>query len=239
MHHKADACQGQDVSTAAVSTDQTITTAVITTLSTHMSPGGLTDPSTTNPTDSPATDVKQGTDHPGSTTQDTLPGSAASQTDTAITNEEAHEILATSETTTSQPVVNSTLEDFSTNSEINDVQINQNESGAKLNSPTQSGQTQVFISLLVSGLILAAALIGLYVWKIHCHTKANGMKLAEESYMADEDNQGNTLVSVAPLNPPESQEKPSQNGESLEVVKTQNPLAATNGHSTTKADTEL
>ncbi|XP_060793329.1 uncharacterized protein cd34 isoform X3 [Neoarius graeffei] len=182
-------CQGQDVSTAAVSTDQTITTAVITTLSTHMSPGGLTDPSTTNPTDSPATDVKQGTDHPGSTTQDTLPGSAASQTDTAITNEEAHEILATSETTTSQPVVNSTLEDFSTNSEINDVQINQNE--------------------------------------------------AEESYMADEDNQGNTLVSVAPLNPPESQEKPSQNGESLEVVKTQNPLAATNGHSTTKADTEL
>lgn len=62
---------------------------------------------------------------------------------------------------------------------------------------------------------------------------------AEESYMADEDNQGNTLVSVAPLNPPESQEKPSQNGESLEVVKTQNPLAATNGHSTTKADTEL
>lgn len=62
---------------------------------------------------------------------------------------------------------------------------------------------------------------------------------AEESYMADEDNQGNTLVSVAPLNPPDSQEKPSQNGESLEAVKTQNPPAATNGHSTTKADTEL
>lgn len=62
---------------------------------------------------------------------------------------------------------------------------------------------------------------------------------AEESYMADEDNQGNTLVSVAPLNPLESQEKPSQNGESLEAVKTQNPPAATNGHSTTKADTEL
>lgn len=61
---------------------------------------------------------------------------------------------------------------------------------------------------------------------------------AEESYMADEANQGNTLVSVAPLNPPESQEKPSQNGESLEV-KIQSPPAATNGHSTTKADTEL
>lgn len=62
---------------------------------------------------------------------------------------------------------------------------------------------------------------------------------AEESYMADEENQGNTLVSVAPLNPPENQEKPSQNGESLEAVKTQNPPAATNGHSTAKADTEL
>lgn len=62
---------------------------------------------------------------------------------------------------------------------------------------------------------------------------------AEESYMGDDANQGNTLVSVAPLNPPESQEKPSQNGESLETVKTQNPPAATNGHSTTKADTEL
>lgn len=57
--------------------------------------------------------------------------------------------------------------------------------------------------------------------------------------MADEANQGNTLVSVAPLNPPESPEKPSQNGESLEAVKTQSPPAATNGHSTAKADTEL
>lgn len=58
--------------------------------------------------------------------------------------------------------------------------------------------------------------------------------------MADEENQGNTLVSVAPLNPPEPQEKPSQNGESPEAVKTQNPPAATNGHSATKtADTEL
>lgn len=62
---------------------------------------------------------------------------------------------------------------------------------------------------------------------------------AEDSYMADEENQGNTLVSVAPLNPPENLEKPSLNGESLEVVKTQNPPTSTNGHSTAKADTEL
>lgn len=58
--------------------------------------------------------------------------------------------------------------------------------------------------------------------------------------MADEENQGNTLVSVAPLNQPEPQEKPSLNGESQEAVKLQTPPAATNGHSTTKtADTEL
>ncbi|KAK3519011.1 hypothetical protein QTP70_016171 [Hemibagrus guttatus] len=100
-------------------------------------------------------------------------------------------------------------------------------------------QTPVFVPVLLSGLILAAALIGIYVWKNHCRTKQTGMKLAEESYMADEENQGNTLVSVAPLNPPENQEKPNQNGESLEAVKTQNPPAATNGHSTAKADTEL
>ncbi|MCJ8741836.1 hypothetical protein PDJAM_G00075350 [Pangasius djambal] len=103
----------------------------------------------------------------------------------------------------------------------------------------QSEQTQVFVPILVCGLILAAALIGGYVGKRHWRRKDSGMKLADESYMTDEDNQGNTLVSVAPLNPPESPEKPSQNGESLEAVKIQNPPAATNGHSTTKADTEL
>ncbi|XP_072553055.1 uncharacterized protein cd34 [Salminus brasiliensis] len=98
----------------------------------------------------------------------------------------------------------------------------------------------VFVSLLVTGLVVAAALIGVYLWRNNCRTNSKGMKLANESVMADEENQGNTLVSVAPLNPPESQEKPSQNGESPEVVKTQNPPAATNGHSATKtADTEL
>lgn len=64
---------------------------------------------------------------------------------------------------------------------------------------------------------------------------------AEEAYPVDQENQGNTLVSVAPLNPPtETQEKPSINGESTEPAKTEPPAPPTNGHSTTKtADTEL
>lgn len=63
----------------------------------------------------------------------------------------------------------------------------------------------------------------------------------EEAYPVDQENQGNTLVSVAPLNPPpETQEKPSINGESTEPAKTEPPAPPTNGHSTTKtADTEL
>ncbi|XP_066528239.1 uncharacterized protein cd34 [Hoplias malabaricus] len=97
----------------------------------------------------------------------------------------------------------------------------------------------VFVPLLVTGLILAAALIGAYVWK-NKRSNAKGIKLANESVKADEENQGNTLVSVAPLKPLETQEKPSLNGESPEAVKTTNPPEATNGHSTTKtADTEL
>lgn len=63
---------------------------------------------------------------------------------------------------------------------------------------------------------------------------------AEEGYPVDQENQGNTLVSVAPLNPPaETEEKPSINGESPEAAKTEPP--PTNGTSaTTKtADTEL
>ncbi|XP_051736634.1 uncharacterized protein cd34 [Ctenopharyngodon idella] len=98
----------------------------------------------------------------------------------------------------------------------------------------------VFVSVLVTGLLLAAIIIGIYYFKCHRRSNGKGMKLAEESYMADEENQGNTLVSVAPLNQPEPQEKPSLNGESQEAVKPQTPPAATNGHSTTKtADTEL
>ncbi|XP_062871962.1 uncharacterized protein cd34 [Trichomycterus rosablanca] len=106
-------------------------------------------------------------------------------------------------------------------------------------SEESSQGASVFWGLLVTGLLLAAALIGGHVWKNHRCSKGKGMALAEESCVADEENQGNTLVSVAPLNPPESQEKPSQNGESLESVKLQNPPNTINGHSATKADTEL
>lgn len=64
---------------------------------------------------------------------------------------------------------------------------------------------------------------------------------AEEAHPVDQESQGNTLVSVAPLNPPpETPEKPSANGESPEAAKTQEP-PPTNGHSTTAntADTEM
>lgn len=63
---------------------------------------------------------------------------------------------------------------------------------------------------------------------------------AEEAHPLDQENQGSTLVSVAPLNPPpETQEKPSVNGESPEAAKIQ-PPPPTNGHSATKtADTEM
>lgn len=63
---------------------------------------------------------------------------------------------------------------------------------------------------------------------------------AEEASPVDPENQGNTLASEAPLNPPpETQEKPNINGESPEAEKPQSP-PPTNGHSNAKtADTEL
>lgn len=111
-----------------------------------------------------------------------------------------------------------------------------------LNSePVAKQSSAVLVAILVTGLLLAAILIGGYLRINHCKGNGKGMRLAEDSYPVDEENQGNTLVSVAPLNPPEPQEKPSINGESPDGVKTQAP-AATNGHSTAKtpvADTEL
>ncbi|KAJ8360386.1 hypothetical protein SKAU_G00169110 [Synaphobranchus kaupii] len=98
----------------------------------------------------------------------------------------------------------------------------------------------VLVSLLLTGLLLAALLIGGYCLRNHRSQPTKGTKLAEESFPVDEENQGNTLVSVAPLHPQEPQEKPSANGESPEGVKIEAP--PTNGHSTAKspvADTEL
>ncbi|XP_051515357.1 sericin-2-like [Myxocyprinus asiaticus] len=127
----------------------------------------------------------------------------------------------------------------SQSNQVSGAQRNEEKAETKEND-SSSSSSSVFVSVLMSGLLLAAIIIGTYYFKCHRQTSSKGMKLAEESLMADEENQGNTLVSVAPLNQLEPQEKPSLNGESTEAVKTQTPPAATNGHSTTKtADTEL
>ncbi|XP_028853195.1 hematopoietic progenitor cell antigen CD34 [Denticeps clupeoides] len=97
----------------------------------------------------------------------------------------------------------------------------------------------VLISLLLVGLVLAALLIAGYYLKVHRSQQTKGLRLAEESFQVDEENQGNTLVSVAPL-PQEPLDKPTINGEPTEDGKAQSP--PTNGHSTTQttvADTEM
>ncbi|XP_054639160.1 uncharacterized protein LOC129185755 [Dunckerocampus dactyliophorus] len=106
-------------------------------------------------------------------------------------------------------------------------------------SSSSSSNRSVFVGILITGLLVAAAIVAAYC-KCQRRTDSKGVKLAEEAYPVDQENQGNTLVSVAPLNPPaETQEKPSVNGESPEAAKTE-PTPPTNGHSATKtADTEL
>lgn len=97
----------------------------------------------------------------------------------------------------------------------------------------------VLISLLVTGLLLAALLIGLYYFKTHCKN-SKGVRLAE-SFQVDEENQANTLVSVAPL-PQEPADKPTANGESPPENGTNPTNPTTNGHSATQnavADTEM
>ncbi|KAM8916899.1 uncharacterized protein AB9W97_021519 isoform 2-T2 [Spinachia spinachia] len=94
----------------------------------------------------------------------------------------------------------------------------------------------VLVSLLLTGLLLAALLLGGYYLKTHRRT-SKGVRLAE-SFQVDEENQANTLVSVAPL-PQEPQNKPTANGESAPENGT---TPATNGHSATQtpvADTEM
>ncbi|XP_051986442.1 hematopoietic progenitor cell antigen CD34-like [Xyrauchen texanus] len=92
----------------------------------------------------------------------------------------------------------------------------------------------VLISLLTTGLLLAALLITGYLLKTHRgHSK--GLRLAEESFQVDQENQGNTLLSVAPLPQQEPVDKPSINGQSSESP-------PTNGHSanqTQVADTQM
>uniref|UniRef100_A0A3B1JI15 Si:ch211-286o17.1 n=1 Tax=Astyanax mexicanus TaxID=7994 RepID=A0A3B1JI15_ASTMX len=93
----------------------------------------------------------------------------------------------------------------------------------------------VLISVLLAGLLLAALLIAAYVLKTH-RTQTKGVRLAEEMYQVDEQNQGNTLLSVAPLPPQEPLDKPTSNGESPESP------PPTNGHSapqTQVADSQM
>ncbi|RVE72899.1 hypothetical protein OJAV_G00044730 [Oryzias javanicus] len=96
----------------------------------------------------------------------------------------------------------------------------------------------VLVSLLLAGLLLAALLVAGYYLKTHRKT-SKGVRLAE-SFQVDEENQTNTLVSVAPL-PQEPADKPTANGESP-PENGNNPPPTTNGHSanqTQVADTEM
>ncbi|XP_051752190.1 uncharacterized protein si:ch211-286o17.1 [Ctenopharyngodon idella] len=85
----------------------------------------------------------------------------------------------------------------------------------------------VLISLLIAGLLLAALLIAGYFLKTH-RGQSKGLRLAEDSFQVDQDNQGNTLLSVAPLPQQEPLDKPIINGESPDSP-------PTNGHSATQS----
>lgn len=92
----------------------------------------------------------------------------------------------------------------------------------------------VLISLLITGLLLAALLIAGYLLKTN-RGQSKGLRLAEDSFQVDQENQGNTLLSVAPLPQQEPLDKPIINGESPESP-------PTNGHSATQtqvADTTM
>ncbi|XP_029531484.1 hematopoietic progenitor cell antigen CD34-like isoform X2 [Oncorhynchus nerka] len=80
----------------------------------------------------------------------------------------------------------------------------------------------VLVSLLLTGLLLAILLIAGYYLKTH-RPPPKGARLAEEGFQVDEENQANTLVSVAPLQPQEPLDKPPTNGHSA----TQTPVADT------------
>ncbi|KAK6472015.1 hematopoietic progenitor cell antigen CD34-like isoform X1 [Huso huso] len=104
----------------------------------------------------------------------------------------------------------------------------------------------VLVSLVITGLLLAALLIGGYCYKNRVTGSSKGERLNEDLYQVDSDNQDGTLVSVAPLHPPEPQGKPSTNGDTQGTGKNQPPTSntttTTNGHSAKQApvaDTEL
>ncbi|CAL8336852.1 unnamed protein product [Lota lota] len=101
------------------------------------------------------------------------------------------------------------------------------------------GSKMVLVSVLLSGLLLAALLVAGYYIKTH-RKSSKGVRLAE-SFQVDEENQANTLVSVAPLpQDPLLEKPPTTNGAEPPP---ENGLApATNGHSPNQApvaDTEM
>uniref|UniRef100_A0A4W5QBY3 Si:ch211-286o17.1 n=1 Tax=Hucho hucho TaxID=62062 RepID=A0A4W5QBY3_9TELE len=69
----------------------------------------------------------------------------------------------------------------------------------------------VLVSLLLTGLLLAILLIVGYYLKTH-RPPPKGARLAEEGFHVYEENQANTLVSVAPLQSQEPLGKPTSNG---------------------------
>ncbi|KAJ0023153.1 hypothetical protein NQD34_003052 [Periophthalmus magnuspinnatus] len=97
----------------------------------------------------------------------------------------------------------------------------------------------VLVSILLAGLLLAALLVAGYYLKTH-RKNSKGVRLAE-SFQVDQENQANTLVSVAPL-PQEPLDKPTVNGESPPPENGTSSAPTTNGHSanqTPDADTEM
>ncbi|KAM9813452.1 uncharacterized protein ACB057_003279 [Neosynchiropus ocellatus] len=121
---------------------------------------------------------------------------------------------------------------------FNDVSI-KDETDVEEASPRWGKNSKlVLVSLLLAGLLLAALLVAGYYLKTH-RKNSKGVRLAE-SFQVDEENQANTLVSVAPL-PQEPVDKPTVNGESP-PENGSGPAPTTNGHSaaaTPVADTEM
>ncbi|XP_016320335.1 mucin-1-like isoform X2 [Sinocyclocheilus anshuiensis] len=232
-------CQGQDPADLLATPTATPTAGPTTNSTTNPTAGpttGLTaGPAAANPTSGPAVQETTNPSKPGSVdTTDMAANAADASLPTSVPGQSESTDPMNSDVKVKEKIM------MANNPVSNQGSIITNPSEEKEKNLASGSSPAVFVSVLVTGLLLAAIIVGIYYFKCHRRTNGKGMKLAEESYMADEENQGNTLVSVAPLNQPEPQEKPSLNGESQEAVKAQTPPAATNSHSTTKtADTEL
>ncbi|KAF4078689.1 hypothetical protein AMELA_G00201880 [Ameiurus melas] len=193
-------CQGQN-DTTVTNQDTTVTNQANSSTqpySTQMTPRSSDDPSTITPTNKP-------TERPTTegTTKGTLPKSTEPQTNTETEPTQPSKSQTTSEATTSQTTAENSEDDPKSSEDIDDTENDgPNETNVKLHqspiyvNPTVHPQVTkqdeadgrrfpIFTSILVGGIILAAVLLGVYIWNSHCRTNANSMKLAEESYMAE------------------------------------------------------